>query len=77
MKLEEFLERYLVNKEEFLFYYKDKIVNICYGAKGTFSYNIIENDVVIFNKEFNTPKELLGNMEVDNIKFPELWNVLE
>lgn len=36
MTYEEFIERYLVNKEEFQFYYKNKIVNICYGAKGTF-----------------------------------------
>ena len=77
MTYEEFLERYLVNKEEFIFYYNDKIINICYGTKGTFSYNIIENDVLIFEKEFTTPKELLDNMEIDNIKFPELWNVLE
>ncbi len=77
MIYEEFLERYLVNKEEFQFYYENKIVNICYGAKGTFSYNIIENDAMIFNKEFNSPKELLENMEIDHIKFPELWNVLE
>lgn len=33
MTYEEFLERYLVNKEEFQFYYKNKIVNICYGSK--------------------------------------------
>lgn len=74
---DEFLERYLTNKEEFQFYYKNKIVNICYGSNGTFSYNIVENNVVIVNKEFNTSKDLLDNMEIDNIKFPELWNVLE
>lgn len=77
MTYEEFLERYLVNNEEFQFYYKNKIVNICYGAKGTFTYNIVENNVVIFYKEFNSPKELLDKMEIDNIKFPELWDVLE
>lgn len=77
MTYEEFLERYLVNLEEFEFYYKDKIINICYGAKGLFSYNVVENGVLVFEKEFNSPKELLDNMEIDNIKFPELWNVLE
>ena len=53
MTYEEFLESYLINKEEFQFYYKNKIVNICYGAKGTFAYNIVENNVVILYKEFN------------------------
>ena len=77
MTYEEFLESYLINKEEFQFYYKNKIVNICYGAKGMYAYNIVENNVVILYKEFNSPKELLDNMEIDNIKFPELWNVLE
>jgi len=77
MTYEEFLERYLVNKEEFQFYYKNKIVNICYGPKGTFSYNVVESNVVILSKEFNTPKELLDNIEIENIRFPELWNILE
>lgn len=67
----------MVNKEEFQFYYKNKIVNICYEPKGTFSYNIVENNVVILHKEFKSPKELLDNMKIDNIKFPELLNVLE
>lgn len=77
MTYEGFLESYLVNKEEFQFYFKNKIVNICYGSKGTFAYNIVENNVVILYKEYNSPKELLDNMEIDNIKFPELWNILE
>jgi len=77
MTYEEFLERYLINKEEFQFYYKNKIVNICYGEKGTFTYNIVENNLVIFKEEYNTPKELLESMEIDNVKFPELWNILE
>lgn len=77
MTYEEFLERYLVNKEEFQFYYKNKIINICYGSKGTFSYNVVEGNIVILNKEFNSPKELLDNMEIDNKRFPELWYVLE
>lgn len=77
MNYEEFLERYLVNKEEFQFNYKNKIVNICYGSKGTFSYNVVEGNIVILSKEFNTPKELLDNMEIDNKRFPELWYVLE
>lgn len=77
MTYEEFLERYLVNKEEFQFYYKNKIVNICYGSKWTFSYNVVEGNIVILSKEFNTPKELLNNMEIDNKRFPELWYVLE
>ncbi len=77
MTYEEFLERYLVNKEEFQFYYKNKIVNICYGPKGTFSYNVVESNAVILHKEFNTQKELLDNMEIDNMKFPQLWGILE
>lgn len=57
MTYDEFIERYLVNKEEFQFYYKNKIVNICYGPKETFLYNVVENNVVILCKKFNTPKE--------------------
>lgn len=77
MTYEEFLERYLINHEEFIFYYRNKVINICYGKTGTFSYNIIENNTMIFNKEFNSPEDLLKNMEIDNIKFPELWKILE
>ena len=47
MTYEEFLERYLVNKEEFQFYFKNQIVNICYGRKGTFSYNIVDNNDLV------------------------------
>ena len=50
MTYEEFLESYLINKEEFQFYYKNKIVNICYGSKGTFAYNI--NGGKIWNKMY-------------------------
>ena len=77
MTYEEFLERYLINKEEFIFYYNDIIINICYGSEGTFSYNIVKNDIRILERKFNTPQELLDNIEIDNIKFPELWHVLE
>ena len=72
MTYDEFLERYLINKEEFKFYYKNKIVNICYGEKGMFTYNIVENNVVILYKAFNSPKELLDNMECFRIKLNDL-----
>lgn len=73
----QFLEKYLVNHEEFQFYYKDRIINICYGKNGTFSYNIVRNYKVVFSIEFSTPQEVLENIEIDNIKFPELWELLE
>ena len=77
MNYEEFLERYLINREEFVFYYKDMEINICYGNNETFSYNICKNKKFIVKKEFISPRELVDNIEIDNIKFPELWDVLQ
>lgn len=76
MTYDEFLERYLVNHEEFVFYYKNKIINLCWGRDGKFEYNIIENNFLIEEKEYNSPNELLENLEVDHIKFPDLWKIL-
>ncbi len=77
MTYNEFLERYLVNHDEFLFYYKNKTINLCYGEAGKFTYNIVENNVLIEEKEYNSPNELLKDMEIDHIKFPDLWYILE
>ena len=32
---------------------------------------------MLFKKEYPTPQDLLDDMEIDNLKFPNLWNVLE
>ena len=77
MSYEEFLEAYLINHEEFLFFYKNLEINLCYGSNGTFSYNICKNEKLIFEAEFNTPYELLENIQIDGYKFPELWDGLE
>ncbi|MBQ8404114.1 MAG: hypothetical protein IJX55_06795 [Clostridia bacterium] len=77
MNYSEFLERYLVNQEEFIFYYKDIEINICYGINGTFSYNITKNRVLILKEDFNSPNELLEKIKIDGIEFPKLWNYLE
>lgn len=77
MSYEEFLERYLVNCEEFIFYYKDKEINLCYGPQGTFSYNVVKDNVLIYEENFSTRDELLNKMHIDNIRFPELWHYLE
>ena len=77
MNYDEFLERYLVNHEEFIFYYKDTEINICYGTNGTFSYNITKNRVLILKEDFSSPNELLEKIKIDGIEFPKLWNYLE
>lgn len=41
-----------------------------------FEYNIVENNVLIEEKEYNSPNELLENLEIDHIKFPDLWEIL-
>lgn len=77
MSYREFLDRYLINHEEFVFYYKEMEINFCYGANGSFLYNIVKNGVKILEKEFKTPYELLQKIEIDGAHFPELWDVIE
>lgn len=77
MSYEEFLERYLVNHEEFIFYYKDYEINLCYGSNATFSYNISKDKKLIFEKEFITPDECLRNIRIDGVTFPRLWEIIE
>lgn len=88
MDWDEFIERYLINHEEFQFQYKNYIIYFDYSGDGTkFAYYIkeyIENES-IFSKiknrnkclkydEFNSPEELLEKFSFDGKSFKEIWN---
>ena len=91
MNWDEFIERYLMNHEEFKFKYKNYIVELLYSSDGiNYAYYIseyIENET-IFSKfknrnkylkfdEFNSPEELLEKFSFDKKSFKEIWNELE
>ena len=76
MNWNEFIERYLINHEEFRFKYKNYIIDLLYSSGGTkYAYYIseyIENET-IFSKiknrnkylkfdEFDSPQELLEKL---------------
>ncbi len=91
MDWDEFVERYLINHEEFSFKYKNYIIDLLYSRDGTkFAYYIseyIENESIFSiiknrNKylkydEFDSPEELLEKFSLDQKKFKEIWNELE
>lgn len=66
LSYKDFLKRYLVNHEEFRFHYKEYIINLCWGKKGKYEYNIIHNKRVIVSKDYKSPSELLKNFSFEN-----------
>lgn len=91
MNWNEFIERYLINHEEFRFKYKNYIIDLLYSSDGAkYAYYIskyIENET-IFSKiknrnkylkfdEFDSPQELLEKFSINNNSFQEIWNELE
>ena len=91
MNWNEFIERYLINHEEFRFKYKNYIIDLLYSSGGTkYAYYIseyIENET-IFSKiknrnkylkfdEFDSPQELLEKFSINNKSFKDIWNELE
>lgn len=70
---EEFLERYLIHHEEFVFYYNNKEVNICWGENGLFSYNVTSGNKKLLEESFVTPQELLRNARFDGKLLEEIW----
>ena len=91
MNWNEFIERYLINHEEFRFKYKNYIIDLLYSGDGTkYVYYIseyIENET-IFSKMKNrnkylkfdkcdSPQELLEKFSINNKSFKEIWNELE
>lgn len=91
MDWDEFIERYLIDHEEFWFKYKNYIIELTYSRDGTkYAYFIseyIENET-IFSKiknrnkylkydEFDSPQELLEKFKINNKSFKEIWDELE
>ena len=91
MNWNEFIERYVINHEEFRFKYKNYIIDLLYSSDGTkYAYYISEfiEHETIFSKiknrnkylkfdEFDSPQELLEKFSINNISFKEIWNELE
>lgn len=91
MNWNEFIERYLINHEEFRFKYKNYIIDLLYSSDGTkYAYYISEyiRNETIFSKiknrnkylkfdEFDSSQELLEKFSINNNSFQEIWNELE
>jgi len=73
----EFYERYTENFEEFLFWYKEYKINLCYGKNGSFSYNISNGKKLLATEDFKTPNELLENAKFDGKLIKEIYIDLE
>lgn len=76
MDWDEFYFRYTHNFEEFNFKYRNWIITLCYGKKGTFAYNIVADKKVIEYKEYSSPFELLKNARFNNFKLNEIYDEL-
>ena len=78
---EEFLERYLINHEEFMFKYNGKEYWLAFSddKKGDIvaELNICENGIGCEWYEYKSPKELLKNARIDGFTIKELWNKFE
>ena len=91
MDWNEFIERYLIDHEEFGFKYKKYIIELLYSSNGTkYAYYISEyiEKESIFSKiknrnkylkfeEFDSPQELLEKFRIDGNSLKEIWNELE
>ena len=91
MNWNEFIERYLINHEEFRFKYKNYVIDLLYSSDGTkYAYYISEyiEKETIFSKiknknkylkfdEFDSPQEVLEKFSFNNKSFEEIWNELE
>lgn len=91
MEWNEFIERYLINHEEFKFKYKKYIIDLLYSSDGKkIAYYIsdyIEKDSIfdyiknrnkyLYYYEFDSPQELINNFIIDGKSFKEIWNELE
>lgn len=72
----EFLERYVVQREEFLFYYKGKEINLSYGPDdlAELAYGNRPN---YFYKDYNSPQQFLQDPIFDGKTIEEIWDELE
>ena len=75
---EEFLERYLINHEEFMFKYNGKEYWLAFSddknGDMVAELNICENGIGCEWYEYKSPKELLKNARIDGFTIKELWN---
>lgn len=73
----EFLERYLIQYEEFLFFYKGKEINISYGPGdlALLAYGTKKSGYLC--KDYNSPQQFLQDPIFDGKKLEEIWDELE
>ena len=75
----EFFERFVINFEEFLFYYKNKKVNISTSGYKTgkvyLSYGNEADGFIL--KDYKSPYEFLEDKIFDGKSFVQIWDELE
>lgn len=75
---EEFFERFVKNYEEFLFYLKDKRIDISTGGYKSCVYLSYGNDKQGYIwKDYNSPQDFLNDKIFEGKTFYEIWSKLE
>lgn len=77
MDWEEFIYRFLVNYEEFLFHYKGLRIDVSNVSKNTtaLSYGSKENGFLL--KDYISPIKFLNDRVFDGKTLEEIWSELE
>ena len=91
MDWNEFIERYLINHEEFSLKYKNYVIDLLWSPNGKkYSYYIKEyvphqtlfsmiknRNKYLKYDEFDSPQELLEKFRIDNKSLEEIWSELD
>ena len=77
MDLQEFIYRFLVNYEEFLFHYKGLRLNVSYVSENSTAIAYGNNQVGYLRKLYSSPIEFLNDRVFDGKTLEEIWSELE
>ncbi len=77
MDWEEFLYRFLVYYEEFLFIFKGLRLNISYVSKTSTAIAYGNNQIGYIKKLYSSPIEFLNDRIFDGKTLEEIWDELE
>lgn len=73
----EFIERFLINHEEFRFIYGDKIIDISYVTNTFTAISYGNKEIGFLKKDYNSPKAFLEDALFDGKCFQEIWSDLK
>lgn len=73
----EFIERFLINHEEFMFTFRGRDISIsCVSATST-ALSFGNQDIGFLWKDYNSPQEFLNDPVFDGKTLEKIWNELD